>query len=191
MKEEAMGKKDAEGEFGRDLGRVWGEEKWMQAAATEKKATEQLEEAGKAYEERVGHRRCPEGRVWGQLKAEGGTLRSQERGWEWEGAGRPDCKERQWGRRTGKEQNVRALRQQERPGGRGRDLRRRGNPGATRGAHVGGDVETPGPAPFRWAALQLPQALYKFHGSGRSTRGRYPGGRTAAAAASAPATTAS
>lgn len=73
----------------------------MQTAATEKKPTEQLEQAGKAYEERVGHRRCPEGRVWGQLKAKGGTLRSQE--WEWEGAGRPDCKERKWGRRTGKE----------------------------------------------------------------------------------------
>lgn len=42
----------------------------------------------------------------------------------------------------------------------GRDLWRRGNPGDTRGAHVGGDVETPGPAPFRRAAPQLsPRSL--------------------------------
>lgn len=60
----------------------------MRTAATEKKPTEQLEEAGKASEERVGHRRCPEGRVWGQLKAKGGTLRSQE--WDGSGRGRGD-----------------------------------------------------------------------------------------------------
>lgn len=58
----------------------------------------------------------------------------------------------------------------------GRDLWRRGNPGDTRGAHVGGDVETPGPAPFRRQDLSFPHALYELLGSGRCKRGRYPGG---------------
>ena len=55
---------------------------------------------------------------------------------------------------------------------------------------MGGGVETPGPAPFRRTAPQLPHALYKLLRCGRGTRGYYPGGRTASAA-SAPATTAS
>lgn len=38
----------------------------------------------------------------------------------------------------------------------GEDVRRRGNPGDTRGAHVGGGVETLGPAPFRRTAPRLP-----------------------------------
>lgn len=38
-------------------------------------------------------------------------------------------------------------------------------------AHVGGGVETPGPAPFRRTAPQLPHALYKLLRKGEARGG--------------------
>ena len=105
------------------------------------------------------------------------------------GGGEPLRRETGW--RAGKGQEVTALVWQGRPRCERADLKRRGNPGGTCGAHVGGDVETPGPAPFRRATPRLsPHSLHEFLRSEISPRGRYPGGLTAADA-SAPATTAS
>lgn len=54
------------------------------------------------------------------------------------------------------------------------DLWRRGNPGDTRRAHVGGDAETPGPAPFRRAAPQLPPRSLRASRKRKEPEGSLP-----------------
>lgn len=88
----------------------------------------------------------------------------------WEG------EERKWGRRTGKQQNRRALEQPGRLGGRGETCGEGAIPGTPEGPMWAGMWRRPARPPSAGQHLSFPHALYELLGSGRSKRGRYPGG---------------